>query len=137
MITMRPLVSALTLATYGAGALAQTGALEEVIVTATKTAESLQDIAVTVTAFSEDTIQEANIRDAGDVAVLTPSLNINANISPFSTRITIRGIGTTGSTFLEPSVGTFVDGVYLNRSGLAVSDLVDIARTGLAFCFYP
>jgi iron complex outermembrane recepter protein len=128
MTKLKPLISALILATYNAGSIAQTGMLEEVIVTATKRAESLQDIAVTVTAFSQDTIQEANIRDAGDVAVLTPSLNINANISPFSTRVTIRGIGTTGSTFLEPSVGTFVDGVYLNRSGLAVSDLVDIER---------
>ena len=111
MIKLKPLASALALAAFGASALAQTPMLEEVIVTATKRAESLQDIAVTVTAFSADTIQEANIRDAGDVAVLTPSLNINANISPFSTRITIRGVGTTGSTFLEPSVGTFVDGV--------------------------
>ncbi|AQA19285.1 hypothetical protein BST95_14555 [Halioglobus japonicus] len=128
MMRLKPLVSALALATYGAGAFAQSLALEEVIVTATKRAESLQDIAVTVTAFNEDTIQEANIRDAGDVAVLTPSLNINANISPFSARMTIRGIGTAGSTFLEPSVGTFVDGVYLNRTGLAVSDLVDIER---------
>ena len=128
MIKLKPLASALALAAFGASALAQTPMLEEVIVTATKRAESLQDIAVTVTAFSADTIQEANIRDAGDVAVLTPSLNINTNISPFSARMTIRGIGTAGSTFLEPSVGTFVDGVYLNRTGLAVSDLVDIER---------
>ncbi|HAN67159.1 MAG TPA: hypothetical protein DCQ70_01530, partial [Halieaceae bacterium] len=126
MTATRPLVAALLLASNGA--LAQAGALEEVIVTATKRAESLQDIAVTVTAFTEDEIQQANIRDASDIALLTPSLNINANISPFSTRIAIRGIGTPGSTFLEPSVGTFVDGVYLNRSGLAVSDLVDVER---------
>ena len=128
MIKITRLTSALSLAIYGTGSLAQTGVLEEVIVTATKRSESLQDIAVTVTAFSADTIQEANIRDAADVAVLTPSLNINANISPFSTRVTIRGIGTAGSTFLEPSVGTFIDGVYLNRTGRAVSDLVDIER---------
>tara|TARA_R110002094_G_scaffold33228_2_gene45794 strand:+ start:5468 stop:7729 length:2262 start_codon:yes stop_codon:yes gene_type:complete len=126
MTATRPLVAALLIVSNGA--LAQTGALEEVIVTATKRAESLQDIAVTVTAFTEDEIQQANIRDASDIALLTPSLNINANISPFSTRIAIRGIGTPGSTFLEPSVGTFVDGVYLNRSGLAVSDLVDVER---------
>jgi len=122
------LTPALALVIYGSETLAQAPMLEEVIVIATKRAESLQDIAVTVTAFGEDTIQEANIRDASDVAVLTPSLNINANISPFSTRLSIRGIGTAGSTFLEPSVGTFVDGVYLNRTGLAVSDLVDIER---------
>jgi iron complex outermembrane recepter protein len=128
MLKIKPLSAAIALSLYGATALAQQAMLEEVIVTATKRTESLQDIAVTVTAFSEDTIQDANIRDASDVAVLTPSLNINANISPFSTRVSIRGIGTAGSTFLEPSVGTFVDGVYLNRSGLAVSDLVDIER---------
>jgi iron complex outermembrane receptor protein len=128
MNRIKPLASALALSIFGTGAYAQAPVLEEVIVTATKRAESLQDIAVTVTAFGENTIQEANIRDASDVAVLTPSLNINANISPFSTRVTIRGIGTAGSTFLEPSVGTFVDGVYLNRTGLGVSDLVDIER---------
>jgi iron complex outermembrane receptor protein len=128
MIRTTPLAAALLLTIYGPGAFAQAPVLEEVIVVATKRAESLQDIAVTVTAFGEDTISEANIRDAADVAVLTPSLNINANISPFSSRVTIRGIGTAGSTFLEPSVGTFVDGVYLNRTGLAVSDLVDIER---------
>tara|TARA_R110002072_G_scaffold21779_1_gene76855 strand:+ start:197 stop:2449 length:2253 start_codon:yes stop_codon:yes gene_type:complete len=126
MQTLRPLVAALSLCSCGA--LAQAGVLEEVIVTATKQAESLQDIAVTVSVFTEDAIQQANIRDASDIAILTPALNINANISPFSSRISIRGIGTPGSSFLEPSVGTFVDGVYLNRSGLAVSDLVDVAR---------
>jgi iron complex outermembrane receptor protein len=124
----KPLAAAITLSLFGTGTYAQTGVLEEVIVTATKRAESLQDIAVTVTAFSADTIQEAGINNASDIAILTPSLNINANTSPFRTRMTIRGIGTAGFTYLEPSVGVFVDGVYLNRSGLGVSDLVDIER---------
>ncbi len=128
MLRSKPLAIALSLAIYSSGVLAQTPALEEIIVTATKRAASLQDIAVTVTAFSADTIQEAGIRNVVDVAVLTPSLTINANVHPFSTRMSIRGIGTAGSTYLEPAVGMFVDGVYLNRSGLGVSDLVDIER---------
>lgn len=128
-----PLASALCLAlygiTYGTGAIAQSGMLEEVIVTATKRAEGLQDIPVTVNAFSAQAIQEAGIENALDVAVLTPSLNINTNTNPFSSRMTIRGIGTAQTDpALEPSVGLFVDGVFLGRTGLGMSDLTDIER---------
>lgn len=52
MIKIRPLASALAPAIYGTSTFAQTGALEQVIVTATKRAESLQDIPVAVNAFS-------------------------------------------------------------------------------------
>ncbi len=110
-------------------AFAQAGALEEVIVTATKRAESLQNVAMTVSAFSEQTIQEANITNANDLAIQSPSLNVSSNTNPFSTSFRIRGIGTAGNdTALEPSVGLFVDEVYLNRSGLGMSDLTDIER---------
>ena len=129
MNQMKPLASALVLAIYGTGALAQTGALEEVIVTATKRAESLQDIPVAVNAFNSETIQEAGINNAGDLAIMTPALNINVNQSPFNARMTIRGIGTAQTDpALEPSVGLFVDGVFLGRSGLGMSDLTDIER---------
>jgi iron complex outermembrane receptor protein len=129
MNQMKPLASALILAIYGTGALAQTGALEEVIVTATKRAESLQDIPVSVNAFNSETIQEAGINNAGDLAIMTPALNINVNQSPFNARMTIRGIGTAQTDpALEPSVGLFVDGVFLGRSGLGMSDLTDIER---------
>ena len=129
MPKIQPLASALTLAIYGTGAIAQTGALEEVIVTATKRAESLQDIPVAVNAFNSETIQEAGINNAGDLAIMTPALNINVNQSPFNARMTIRGIGTAQTDpALEPSVGLFVDGVFLGRSGLGMSDLTDIER---------
>jgi iron complex outermembrane receptor protein len=127
---LKPLASALALAIYGSTALAQGPMLEEVIVTATKRAESLQEIPVAVTAFSADTIQEAGINDTTDLAIMTPSLNANANSSPFTTRMTIRGLGTAqADPALEPSVGLFVDGVFMGRSGLGTSDLTDIERT--------
>jgi len=129
MHTIRPLAAALALAVGGSGALAQQTVLEEVLVTATKREQSLQDIAVTVNAFSAETIQEAGINNASDLSVLTPSLNINTNLSPFNARLTIRGIGTAQTDpALEPSVGLFVDGVFLGRSGLGMSDLTDIER---------
>ena len=129
MGNMKPIASALALAVYGSGALAQAPVLEEVIVTATKRAESLQDTPVTVNAFSSDTIQEAGINNAGDLAVMTPALAINVNTSPFNARMTIRGVGTAQTDpALEPSVGLFVDGVFIGRTGLGMSDLTDIER---------
>jgi iron complex outermembrane receptor protein len=126
---MKPLAAAIALTITGTEVMAQTGALEEVIVTATKRAESLQDIPVTVNAFSAETIQEAGINNASDLAIMTPALNINVNTSPFNARMTIRGVGTAQTDpALEPSVGLFVDGVFLGRSGLGMSDLTDIER---------
>ncbi|MEM8661989.1 MAG: TonB-dependent receptor plug domain-containing protein, partial [Pseudomonadota bacterium] len=124
-----PIAAALALSHFNHLAVAQTGALEEVIVTAQKRAQSLQDVPVAVTAFNSETIQEAGINNASDLAIMTPSLNANANTSPFTTRLQIRGIGTSQTDpALEPSVGFFVDGVFMGRSGLGTSDLTDIER---------
>ena len=110
-------------------AFAQAGVLEEVIVTATKQSASLQNIPVTVNAFTDDIIQEAGINNPMDLAVMTPSLNIAVNTQPFTARFQIRGVGTAQTDIaLEPSVGLFVDEVYLARSGLGMSDLTDIER---------
>jgi iron complex outermembrane receptor protein len=129
MSKIRPITSALALALYGTGALAQGLVLEEVIVTAQKRSESLQDVPVAVNAFSADTIQEAGINNTADLAVMTPSLHTLNVQSPFTTKLQIRGIGTSQSDpALEPSVGIFVDGVFLGRSGLGMSDLTDIER---------
>ena len=110
-------------------AMAQERTLEEVIVTATKRSQSIQDVAMTVTAFSAEQIREANIQNATDVAVLTPSLVVATNTQPFTASFRIRGVGTAqNDPALEPSVGIFVDDVYLNRSGFGMSDLTDIQR---------
>ena len=129
MRRVNPLAAAVILAICSSRALAQSGVLEEVIVTATKRAESLQDVPVTVNAISADTLQEAGVVDLTDVAALVPSLTVSTNLSPFNTGIRIRGIGTSqNSLALEASVAFVVDGVYMGRSGLGMSDLTDIER---------
>ncbi|MEM8562807.1 MAG: TonB-dependent receptor [Pseudomonadota bacterium] len=129
MQRVTPIAAALALSHFTTIAAAQTGGLEEVIVTAQKRAQSLQDVPVAVTAFNSETIQEAGINNASDLAIMTPSLNANANTSPFTTRLQIRGIGTSQTDpALEPSVGFFVDGVFMGRSGLGTSDLTDVER---------
>lgn len=129
MRLFKTLTSITALSIASANVFAEAGVLEEVIVTATKRAESLQNIAVTVTAFGAEAIQDAEIHNAMDLSVLTPSLSITVNTNPFNARMNIRGIGTAqNDPALEPSVGLFVDGVFLGRTGLGMSDLVDIER---------
>jgi iron complex outermembrane receptor protein len=126
---LHTILSALALSGTATQALAQSGGLEEIIVTASKRTESLQDVPMAVTAFSEQVIQEAGINNAVDLAVLTPSLTISTNTQPYTASFRIRGIGTSQNDIaLEPSVGIFVDDVFLSRSGLGMSDLTDIER---------
>lgn len=129
MIIRKRLASALFLAIGSASALAQTAMLEEVVVTATKRAESLQDIPITVNAISANTIQEAGIQDISDVAALVPALTVSSNLSPFASALRIRGFGTSqNDPALEASVAFILDGVYMGSSGLGMSELTDVER---------
>jgi iron complex outermembrane receptor protein len=104
-------------------------ALEEVLVTATKRAASLQDVPVTVSAVGEELIKDAGINGVEDLQHTLPALNVSANINAFSAAIRLRGIGSQGNEpSIEPSVGFFVDGVYQARSGLGLSDIADVER---------
>ena len=104
-------------------------ALEEVIVTATKREQNLQDVSVAVTALSEDVLREAQIVSSEDLTQLVPSLNLQKGSNVRQTSFNIRGIGTQSfSTAVEPSVSTMLDGVVMGRSGQAFMRLLDIER---------
>jgi len=98
----RSLASALALSLYGANTFAQPPVLEEVIVTATKRAESLQDIPVTVNAVTADTLQDAGVVDLADVAQLVPSLTTTTTLSPLPWRLRSPSWWT-GSTWDAPA----------------------------------
>ncbi|MEP4149498.1 MAG: TonB-dependent receptor [Halioglobus sp.] len=125
MIKIKPLVSAVALAAYGAGAMGQ-AVLEEVIVTAQKRAQSIQDVPLSITAFSGDFLEENGIQDVADVAKVTPNFNIAGSAQNAGVRIQIRGIGAAGSNAIESSVGVFIDGVYYPRAGSVLGLLMDI-----------
>lgn len=117
--------------TLGAGnALAQekSWAIEEVVVTAQKREQSLQDVPISVSAFSGEMMKDAQIEDSKQLAVLTPGMSGDSNDS-FMDSINIRGISTNGFGIgAEPSVGTYINGVYLGRTGAAVTSLYDMER---------
>ncbi|MDZ4375840.1 MAG: TonB-dependent receptor [Phenylobacterium sp.] len=100
--------------------------VEEVVVTAQKRAENVQDVPISVTAFSGETLEAAGIQDIRDLRRITPSLYLATSSNTSNTRIMMRGIGTSGNTAVEPSVATFVDGVYVPRIGSLLAGLNDI-----------
>ncbi len=103
--------------------------LEEIIVTATKREQSLQDVSVAVTALSDADIRGAHINSSEDLTFMVPSLNLQKGSNPRQSSFNIRGIGTQSfSTAVEPSVSTMLDGVVMGRSGQAFMQLLDIQR---------
>jgi iron complex outermembrane receptor protein len=103
-------------------------AIEEVIVTAQKREQSLQDVPISVSAFSGEMMKNAQMQDAKQIAVMTPGMSGDSNDS-FMDSINIRGISTNGFGIgAEPSVGTYQNGIYLGRTGGAVTSLYDMNR---------
>ncbi len=101
----------------------------EIIVTATKREQSLQDVPVAVSVTTAEQIERAQIRDIKDLQSLVPSLRVSTSQSAFATTYSIRGFGTSGNNIgLEPSVAVFVDGVYRSRAIAQIGDLPDIQR---------
>jgi len=115
------------------GAAVESGALEEVVVTAERREENIQAVPITVQAFSADTMQERNLTDIHTLGSLTPGVNLDAG-APFSgdrsvLSASIRGIGQDDFAFnLNPGVGVYVDGVYLARTIGANQNLLDVDR---------
>ncbi|MBT4519945.1 MAG: TonB-dependent receptor [Halieaceae bacterium] len=112
-----------------ATARADNAVLEEIIVTANRREQRLQDVAMSISAFGGEFFKDSGVTGLTDLEQYTPSLNISAATDARSTTIRIRGIGSVGSNSgIDPSVGVFIDGVYQGRAGMSIADLVDIER---------
>ncbi len=106
-----------------------TRTIENIIVTAQKREQSLQDVPIVVTAVSEQLLQDTGVKDIKDLTVLAPGLTVTSTSSEASTTARIRGIGTVGDNpGLESSVGVVIDGVYRPRNGVGFGDLGEIER---------
>ena len=126
------LIAATTLLATGfvSSAYAQSGAatLEEIVVTARRVEERLQDVPLAITAFSAGEIQAAGIENLNDVADLTPGMTFSNLIGEFLPVPVIRGIAPTAIQDRENNAAIFVDGVYVSgRQGLNFSQL-DLER---------
>jgi iron complex outermembrane recepter protein len=107
--------------------------IEEVVITARKRQESLQDAPLSVAAFTGDGLEQRGITDVAEVAQLIPNLVFDT-APPISgnsaaAAVFIRGVGQLDFTInVDPGVGTYIDGVYVARSVGGVIDLLDLER---------
>jgi iron complex outermembrane receptor protein len=114
-------------------AASESGGIEEIVVTAQRREENIQQVPISISAFTADTLQSRNLTDIHALGNLTPGVNIDAG-APFSgdrsvLSVSIRGIGQDDFAFnLNPGVGVYVDGVYLARTIGANQSLLDVER---------
>src|ERR1700676_3242803 len=103
--------------------------LEEVIVTATRRSERLQDVPVSVTALSAAVLERSNVRELGDLVKLAPGLVIGYGSQPGNFSISMRGIGTfSNGIAVESDVAVVIDDVPIGFQAAAFKDLIDVER---------
>jgi len=136
-MTLRRGVLALLSIAISATAVAQTAPTDaadtakpspetEITVTARRQKEKAQDVPIALSVLSGRSLEEKGTYTLEDVQRQIPSL-VAFNSNPRNSSVGIRGIGvSTASDGLDASVGVYVDGVYLGRPGMALSDLIDI-----------
>lgn len=124
-------VGAMSLSTALAQQASNTGrVLEEIVVSAQRTEESLQDVPISVTALGEDDLERRQIISTLDLISQVPNLVGSNNVGLGSaTSFFLRGVGQDESIATsDPAVGTYIDGVYIARQINNNSYLYDVAR---------
>lgn len=116
-----------------AAAKPATGGIQEIVVTAQKRSENVQNVPIAISAFTASALKERAVTSVADLSNLAPNVTLTAG-TPFSGAGTvlsayIRGIGSNDFAFnIDPGVGIYLDGVYLARSVGANQDLPDVER---------
>ena len=109
------------------------GGLQEVVVTAERRSENVQNVPIAISAFTADSLQSHNLANVQALSSLSPGVNLDAG-APFSgdrsvLSASIRGIGQDDFAFnMNPAVGVYLDGVYLARTIGANQNLLDVER---------
>jgi len=113
-----------------AAAAPEAGGLQDIVVTARRTSESLQKTPIAVSALNSSALEKMNVQQVDKIAQVVPNLVISQQSSALSaSSIMIRGIGQTDPSFaLDTAVGVYLDGVYVARSAGSIFDLVDLER---------
>ncbi len=104
------------------------GGLEDIVVTAQRRSERLQNVPIAITVAGAEQLSIARVDNIANIQSLSPSVQFrSSNISSSSSNVIIRGLGTTGnSRAFEGAVGIFIDGVYRTRAGAALQTFNDI-----------
>ena len=103
--------------------------IEEIVVSARKRAELIEDTPVAVTAISEQLIRESGITRTNQIQQIVPNMTFLTTSSGNVAQVRIRGVGSssTGIAF-DPGVGIYLDGVFFSRSQGSILDVIDVEQ---------
>ena len=109
---------------------ADTGVLEEITVTAQRRSEKLQEVPIAVSAFTSEQLASRGIKNVYDLGSLAPNVQIStATANNSGTQISIRGgVQINPALYWDPTVGIYLDGVYISKALGSVFDIVDLER---------
>ncbi|WP_187276374.1 TonB-dependent receptor [Parahaliea maris] len=122
----------LTASMVAGSAFAQQGPLEEVIVTAQKRSESLEDVPISIAVMGSEAMNKTGVRQMRELAEFVPNVSFTSG-SDSNTAVRVRGVGAnTRNIGFDTRVGLYLDGVYLGQSPAQNMDIVDLERVEIA-----
>ena len=105
------------------------GGLADIVVTARKRSESVQDVPVAVTAIAGEMVEKLDLTSIEKIAARTPNLNVGRASNGSGAQLTLRGIGSSSTSIgIEQSVAVVVDGVYYGQGRIINEGFFDLAR---------
>ena len=101
--------------------------LDEVMVTAQKRTENLQDVPISITAISESRLEDLSAREISDIQNFAPNVDFGNTVTNDNPAIRVRGISTSASNVgFEAGFGLYIDGVYMGRNSALNQSLADV-----------
>ena len=105
------------------------GRVEEIVVTARRREEFLEDTPISITAVTEEALRETGVTRLNQIQDLVPNLTFYSGRAGLTSSVFIRGVGQVNSVItFDPGVGIYVDGVFLARAAGSVLNVSDIAQ---------
>lgn len=101
--------------------------VDEIVVTARRRSERLQDVPIAISAITQETLETYNITDLSAAGQMTPQLRVSVGGPAGGAQIYMRGIGSSANTGFDPAVGIVIDGVFYNRTMWLTQSFVDMA----------
>lgn len=98
----------------------------EILVTARRRSERLQDVPVAISSVNQETINNYGLNDVAAVATMTPQLKVSVGGPSGGAQLYLRGIGSTANTGFDPAVGLVIDGVFYNRTLWLTQAFIDM-----------
>jgi len=139
-LRLTPIAAALAVAMFGGSAQAQQAApaqpaadeplkLEAVVVSANRRIEKLEDVPMSISVLTEETLNRNNVREFVDIVNLAPALSVSVGTQVGTNSINMRGIGTTSNNIgIEGDVAIIVDDLPYSQPQQAFKDLADVQR---------